>query len=474
MAIFGKKIGSGEGEAEVVEALPESSESAELFQERRTAKRESSADHKDSRDIYSEFKKAVQSALISRIDIVAASKMRPDELRREVEAFVSDYAAENNVQLNAREQVHVANSLVDDMIGLGPLEELLSDEQVTDIMVNGAKNIFIERKGKLKKTNVTFQDEAHLVQVAQRIANRIGRRVDESSPMVDARLEDGSRVNIIMPPLALDGTTISIRKFAKQKITLEKMAEQDNISTKMCSLLKIASSCRLNMLVSGGTGSGKTTLLNAMSKLIDPGERIVTVEDSAELQLQQPHVVRLESRPPNIEGQGEVTIRDLVKNALRMRPDRIIIGEVRGTETVDMLQAMNTGHDGSMSTIHANRPREVLTRLENMVNMAGWNLPPKVIRSQIVGAVNLIVHTERMRDGKRRVTQISEITGIDEDIIMTHDLFVFEFDGEEMDPLTDSVIIKGRFRSTGVRPLFAPRARYFNLERELLEAMRDD
>ncbi|MEB3701984.1 CpaF family protein [Candidatus Bealeia paramacronuclearis] len=470
MAIFGKKQGSdGTQDNASEEQLTQDA----TFYERRATLRKDKGEGADNRDIYSAFRKSVHLALMDRIDLFAASKMRPDELRHEVEVFVADFAAENNVQLNIKEQLLVANLLVDDMIGLGPLEELLNDESVTDIMVNGPKNIFVERKGKLRKTPVVFHDEAHLVQVSQRIANRIGRRVDEASPMVDARLADGSRVNIIMPPLALDGTSISIRKFAKQKITLEKMAEQGNLSHQMCTFLKVCAACRLNTLVSGGTGSGKTTLLNAMSRLIDPGERIVTVEDSAELQLQQPHVVRLESRPPNIEGTGEITIRDLVRNALRMRPDRIVIGEVRGAETVDMLQAMNTGHDGSMSTIHANRPREVLTRLENMINMAGWSLPTKVVRAQIVGAVNLIVHTERMRDGKRRVTQISEITGIDEEIIMTQDLFIFDFEGEEMDPDSENVIIKGNFRSTGLKPFFTPRARYFNLEKELMDSLHE-
>lgn len=417
------------------------------------------------------FRTIAYATLMERIDVVAVNQMTPDYLRHEIEKFIGDLAIEHNVQMNTKEQKQMASSLVDDMLGLGPLEEILHDESVTDILVNNANNIYVERKGKLERVNIHFIDEAHVQQIARRIASRIGRRIDESSPMVDARLADGSRVNIIMPPLALDGTTISIRKFSHKNITLDKMVENGNLSESMGILLKVAAASRLNMLMSGGTGSGKTTLLNAMSQLINPNERIVTIEDSAELRLQQPHVVRLESRPPNIEGEGEITIRDLVRNALRMRPDRIIVGEVRGEETMDMLQAMNTGHDGSMSTIHANRPREVLTRLENMMTMSGFEMPIRSIRSQIVGAVNLIVHTERMRDGVRRVTEISEITGIEGDVIMTHSLFKFEFQ-EDQAPLEGDARIQGVFKNSGVMPQFAQRARFFGLESELREALK--
>ncbi len=412
---------------------------------------------------------------MERIDLVAASKMTPNTLRNEIERFITDFTLESNVQINAREQKQIASSLVDDMIGLGPLEEIVQDDSVTDILVNGPQNVYIERKGKLEKiSSIKFHDEAHLQQIARRIASRVGRRVDESSPMVDARLADGSRVNIIMPPLALDGTSISIRKFSHINITIDKMLENENLSKPMAILLKIASASRLNVLISGGTGSGKTTLLNAMSQLIDHNERIVTIEDSAELRLQQPHVVRLESRPPNIEGEGEITIRDLVRNSLRMRPDRIIVGEVRGDETIDMLQAMNTGHDGSMSTIHANRPREALTRLENMLSMAGYEMPTRVLRSLIVGALNLIVHTERMRDGVRRVTEIAEITGLEGEIIMTHDLFKFEYLEDVVDTETGQMRIRGIFKSSGVTPHFIDRARMYGLDHELKEAMRGD
>jgi pilus assembly protein CpaF len=302
--------------------------------------------------------------------------------------------------------------------------------------------------------------------IAQRIVTRVGRRVDETCPIADARLPDGSRVNVIAPPLAIDGCSISIRKFSKKSITLDVMVRQRNMSEDLGKVLKIASACRLNVVISGGTGSGKTTMLNAMSQLIDPAERVVTIEDAAELQLQQPHVVRLETRPPNLEGTGEITMRDLVKNALRMRPDRIICGEVRGAEALDMLQAMNTGHDGSMCTLHANNPREALTRMENMIGMAAVNLPSKAVRTQIVGAVNLIVQVQRMRDGVRRVTHVTEVIGMEGEVITTQDLFTFEFQGENR----DGTLI-GHFKSSGVRPHFSKRAAYFGLERALQQAM---
>jgi pilus assembly protein CpaF len=302
--------------------------------------------------------------------------------------------------------------------------------------------------------------------VATRIVSQVGRRVDESVPLCDARLMDGSRVNIIIPPLAIDGPSISIRKFSKKGITLDVMARQRNISESVATVLKIASRSKLNILISGGTGSGKTTLLNAMSQMIDNGDRIVTIEDAAELQLQQPHVVRLETRPANLEGEGEITMRDLVKNALRMRPDRIILGEVRGSEAVDMLQAMNTGHEGSMSTIHANRPREALTRLENMVGMAGINLPAKAVRTQVAAAIDIIVQISRMRDGMRRVTHVVEVVGMEGDVIITQDLFTYEFEGEEADGK-----LRGTFKSSGLRPHFTPKAAYFGLDRALLEVI---
>ncbi|MGB8183261.1 MAG: CpaF family protein [Stellaceae bacterium] len=404
--------------------------------------------------------------VLQRIDTEVAAKLQRDELARQLAEMVSEIVVEQRINLNQAEQRQLVAVLLDDMLGLGPLEPLLADETVTDIMVNGAKQVYVERRGKLELTGVSFRDNAHVMSIATRIVTQVGRRIDESTPLVDARLLDGSRVNIITPPLALDGPTISIRKFSKKGITLDVMARQKNISPAMATVLKIAARSRLNILISGGTGSGKTTLLNAMSQMIDPGERIVTIEDAAELQLQQPHVVRLETRPSNLEGKGEISIRDLVKNALRMRPDRIILGEIRGAEALDMLQAMNTGHDGSLSTIHANRPREALTRLENMVGMAGVNLTPRAVRQQIAAAVNLIIQISRMRDGIRRVVAVTEIVGMEGDVITTQDLFTYQYEGQMPDGS-----LKGTFMSSGLRPHFITRAEYYGLDRALLEAV---
>lgn len=413
-----------------------------------------------------ETRDRILPALIQRIDVQAAAKMSRQDLAQQIGDAVREILQDMQVQMNLQEQRHLLSVLVDEMLGLGPLEPLLADESVNDIMVNGPKQVFVERRGKLELTQVRFRDNAHVMNIAQRIVSRIGRRVDESSPICDARLADGSRVNVIVPPLAIDGPSISIRKFSKKRITLEVMARQNNISDAMATVLRIGSRSRLNVLISGGTGSGKTTLLNALSQMIDAGERVVTIEDAAELQLQQPHVVRLETRPPNLEGQGEITMRDLVKNALRMRPDRIILGEIRGSEAIDMLQAMNTGHDGSMCTIHANRPREALTRLENMIGMAGVNLPAKAARTQIAAAIDMIVQVSRMRDGIRRITSITEIVGMEGDIITTQELFSFAFEGETADGK-----LKGTFKSSGLRPHFTTKAEYFGLDRVLLEAM---
>ncbi len=410
-------------------------------------------------------KNTIQPILLDRIDAAATAKMKRSELRENVSSIVSEIVLEEKLSLNKTEQGVVVTLLIHDMLGLGPLEPLLDDESITDIMVNGPKQVYVETKGKLELTEVTFRDDAHVMNIATRIVSRIGRRIDESVPLVDARLEDGSRVNIIIPPLAIDGPAISIRKFSKQKITLDKMEVQDNLSPAMGTVLRIASRCRLNILISGGTGSGKTTLLNALSHMIDVGERVVTIEDAAELQLQQPHVVRLETRPPNLEGKGEINQRDLVKNCLRMRPDRIILGEIRGEEAIDMLQAMNTGHDGSMGTIHANNPREALTRLENMVAMSGFKLPADAVRSQIASALDIIVQISRMRDGKRRITQITEVVGMEGEIVTTQDLFVYHFEGED-----NQGNLIGRHESQGLRPHFSEKASYFGLERALLDA----
>jgi pilus assembly protein CpaF len=408
----------------------------------------------------------IQPLVLEHMDVAAAADMPRAMFEAQLSGWVKDLLTESKIQLNFIEQRELVESLIADMLGLGPLEPLIEDESVTDIMVNGAKQVYVERRGRLELTDVRFRDDDHVMNVATKIVTRIGRRIDESQPLVDARLADGSRVNIITPPLAIDGPSISIRKFSKKTITLDTMAQQANISPQMATLLKIAARCRLNVLISGGTGSGKTTLLNALSRLIDPAERTVTIEDAAELQLQQPHVVRLETRPPNLEGTGEITMRDLLRNALRMRPDRIILGEIRGAEALDVLQAMNTGHDGSMSTIHANSPREALTRLENMVGMTGINLPSKAVRTQIAAAVHLIAQVNRMRDGIRRVTHVMEVVGMEGETITTQELFTFQFQGEGTDGT-----LRGVFKSSGIRPYFLPRAEYYGLDRPLIEVI---
>lgn len=410
-------------------------------------------------------KAQIQPILIERIDMAAAARLSRRELAKQIGRIVSDILVEVDTRLNAMEQRDLVTLLIDDMRGLGPLEPLLADETITDIMVNGPHQIYVEQGGKLRLSSAHFRDDAHVLNIAQRIVTQVGRRIDDSTPYVDARLADGSRVNIVIPPLAIDGPSISIRKFSEKKITLDVMQAQHNLSPAMATVLKIAARSRLNILISGGTGSGKTTLLNALSRLIDSGERIVTIEDAAELQLQQPHVVRLETRPENIEGGGLITQRDLLKNTLRMRPDRIILGEVRGEEAVDMLQAMNTGHEGSMCTVHANSAREALTRLENMVGLAGVNLSPRAVRTQIADAVDLIIQVSRMRDGVRRIVSITEVVGMEGEVITTQELFHFEFEGEDGEGR-----ITGRFESSGLRPAFAPKAAYFGLERALLEA----
>jgi pilus assembly protein CpaF len=402
---------------------------------------------------------SLRRAALSRLDPVDIAEMDVQSLRVAIAEAVGEVATQERVQLNAREQTALADELVNDMLGLGPLEPLLADETITDIMVNGPMSTFVEKSGRLVKSDIRFRDNLHLLQISQRIASAIGRRVDESSPLLDARLADGSRVNIVIPPLALDGPCLSIRKFAKKRIDLARLVEFHTLSEPLARALEIMARSRLNIVISGGTGSGKTTLLNAMSRFADNSERLVTIEDAAELQLQQPHVVRLETRPPNLEGQGAISQRDLVRNALRMRPDRIIIGEVRGAEAFDMLQAMNTGHDGSMSTIHANNSRDALARIENMVLMGAVGLPSAAIRQQIVSALDVIVQVQRMRDGVRRVTQVTEVVGQEGDVVVLQDLFAFEYDGENRDGT-----LRGAFRATGVRPGFLPRLKYFGLD----------
>jgi pilus assembly protein CpaF len=413
-----------------------------------------------------ELKEQIRAALMSRIDPSVAGRIARETLRAEVAKLVSEIATEQRVQLNEIEESALAIELTDDMTGLGPLEPFLEDDEVTDVLANGPFNVYIERRGKLEKTTARFRDAQHLVNVAQRIAGAVGRRIDEASPMVDARLADGSRVNIVLPPIVLNGGTISIRKFPKRSLTLDTMVRQENLSRDIARVLQIAARSRLNILISGGTGSGKTTLLNAVSQYIDRDERIVTIEDAVELRLLQPHVVQMEIRPPNIEGAGNIPQRELVRNSLRMRPDRIIVGEVRGPEAFDMLQAMNTGHDGSMSTIHANSPRDALFRLENMVMMANLSLPLRAIRMQVSSALNLLVHVERMRDGMRRVQSVAEIAGMEGEIITIRELFSYQHRGERRDGT-----IEGDFESTRMRPDFISRSARFGLDRELLDAI---
>ena len=397
---------------------------------------------------------------LARLDPNVVASMPADRLTGDVERLLSEMATERRVNMNAREQRALAEELVHDILGLGPLEPLLEDDTIADIMVNGPDKTFVERNGKVVLSGIRFRDTAHLMNICQRIATAVGRRIDESSPMVDARLADGSRVNIVFPPLALDGPYVSIRKFGRKAIDFAKLVEWKALTLPVARILEIASQCRLNVVISGGTGSGKTTMMNAMSRLIDVGERVVTVEDAAELQFQQPHVVRLETRPSSLEGKGEITQRDLVRNALRMRPDRIIIGEVRGAEAFDMLQAMNTGHDGSMSTIHANTTRDALTRIENMVQMGNMGLPAKAIRTQIVGAVDLIIQVARQRDGGRRVTQVTEVCGMEGEVITLNDIFQLEMLGEGSDGK-----LYGRYKVSRVPPSFQQRLAYFGLER---------
>jgi pilus assembly protein CpaF len=413
-----------------------------------------------------ELKEQIRTALMSRIDPSVAGRIARRTLKAEITKLVSEIATEQRIQLNELEEATLAAELTDDMVGLGPLEPFLEDDDVTDVLVNGPFDVFVERRGKLERTTARFRDAQHLVSVAQRIAAAVGRRIDEASPMVDARLADGSRVNIVLPPLVLNGGTISIRKFPKRSLTLDAMVRLHNLSPELAHLLQVAARARLNILISGGTGSGKTTLLNAVSQHIDTTERIITIEDAVELRLQQPHVVQMETRPPNIEGAGHIPQRELVRNALRMRPDRIIVGEVRGPEAFDMLQAMNTGHDGSMTTVHANSPRDALYRVENMVMMANLSLPLRAIRMQVASALNLVVHIERMRDGVRRVQNVAEIAGMEGDVITARELFSFRYIGEKRDGTIDGI-----FESTRMRPDFVSRAARYGLDGELLDVL---
>ena len=398
---------------------------------------------------YQELKSTIHRRLIDRLDLSTVADLTPEQLSGIIKTVVENMIAQEGIPLSRPERDRLVVEIQNETMGLGPLEPLLSDTEISDIMVNGPNGVFVERHGKIVKTDVSFKDNEHLMAVIERIVSKVGRRVDEASPMVDARLADGSRVNVIIPPLAIDGPALSIRRFGVKPLKMENLLANGSLTAEMAAAFEAMVKARMNILVSGGTGAGKTTFLNVLSSSIPDDERIITVEDAAELILQQEHTVRLETRPPNIEGKGAITQRDLVRNALRMRPDRIIVGEVRGGEALDMLQAMNTGHDGSISTIHANAPRDALSRIETMVLMAGFDLPSKAIREQIASALNVILQLSRMSDGTRKVVTVSEVTGMEGDVVVMQDIFVFEKRGVDRDGK-----VLGEYRATGVRPKF--------------------
>jgi len=412
-------------------------------------------------------KSTIFGALIEAIDLSQLSRLDPESAREEIRDIVNEIISIKNFVMSIAEQEDLLEDICNDVLGYGPLEPLLARDDIADIMVNGAARTFIEVGGKIQLTSIRFRDNAQLMNICQRIVSQVGRRVDEASPICDARLHDGSRVNVIAPPLALDGPALTIRKFRKDKLTLDQLQRFGAISPEGADILKIISRVRCNVLISGGTGSGKTTLLNCLTNYIDDDERVITCEDAAELQLQQPHVVRLETRPANLEGSGMITMRDLVRNCLRMRPERIIVGEVRGPEAFDLLQAMNTGHDGSMGTLHANSPREALSRLESMITMGGFSLPPRTLRDMIVSSIDVIVQAARLRDGSRRITHITEVLGLEGEVIITQDLFVYEVTGEDA-----AGRLVGSHHSTGIgRPRFWERARYYGEEARLAAAL---
>ena len=407
---------------------------------------------------YRELKQRIHALLLERVDLESMQRLTQEQIRDELRSLVERLLDEEAVVINDVERKNLTRDIRNEMLGFGPLETLLSDPTVSDILVNGHKQVYVERRGKLELTDVVFNDDAHLMKIIDKIVSRVGRRIDESSPMVDARLPDGSRVNAIIPPLAIDGPVMSIRRFSVDPLRLADLVAYASMTAEMAEVLQGLGKAKMNILISGGTGSGKTTMLNVISGFISHTERIVTVEDAAELQLQQPHVVRLETRPPNIEGKGEVSQRALVRNALRMRPDRIILGEVRGAEALDMLGAMNTGHEGSMATIHANTPRDAITRLENMISMAAANLPSKAIRQQISSAISVVVQVSRLIDGKRKVTSIQEITGMEGDVITMQEIFSFKQTG-----VGESGAVVGYFSASGIRPHFLERLKSFGI-----------
>jgi len=407
----------------------------------------------EQRDKHTDLKVELHQRLIDLINLQALEKMSRQQIEVEVGDIVAEELAKQNQALNQSERKQLVGDVLDELLGLGPLEPLLKDPTITDILVNGHNNVFVERYGVLEPCAARFKDEKHLLRIIQKIVSAVGRRIDESSPMVDARLADGSRVNAVVPPLALDGSLLSVRKFARVPISMDRLVEIGSVPLQVAEVLKAIVASRRNVLISGGTGSGKTTLLNAMSAFIDGRERIVTIEDSAELQLQQEHVVRLETRPANIEGKGEVAQRDLVKNSLRMRPDRIIVGEVRAGEAFDMLQAMNTGHEGSMTTVHANTPRDALSRVEQMIGMSGIDIASRSSRAQISSALNVVIQVARLADGRRKVVSVSELTGMEGEVITMQEIFRFRQSGVSQDG-----IVQGKFESTGIRPRFLDQA----------------
>ncbi|WP_075216270.1 CpaF family protein [Mongoliimonas terrestris] len=418
-------------------------------------------------DNYYDVKSSIFSALIETIDLSQLAKLDVETAREEIRDIVNDIIQLKAVVMSISEQEELLDDICNDVLGYGPLEPLLARDDIADIMVNGANTTYIEVAGKVQQTGIRFRDNTQLMNICQRIVSQVGRRVDEASPICDARLPDGSRVNVIAPPLAIDGPTLTIRKFKKDKLTLGQLVKFGSISPEGATILEVIGRVRCNVIVSGGTGSGKTTLLNCLTAFIESDERIITCEDAAELQLQQPHVVRLETRPPNLEGEGQVTMRDLVKNCLRMRPERIIVGEVRGPEAFDLLQAMNTGHDGSMGTLHANSPREALSRVESMITMGGYTLPSRTIREMICASVDVVVQAARLRDGSRRITHITEVVGMEGDVIVTQDLFLYDVVGED-----EHGRLIGRHRSTGIgRPRFWDRARYYGEDKRLAAAL---
>jgi pilus assembly protein CpaF len=405
---------------------------------------------------YQELKKSMHQMILDRIDLERLKRLTSEQFKHELALLVQRIVEEERIVLNQQERHHLVLDIQYEMLGFGPLEPLLNDPSVSDILVNTFNKVYVERRGRLELTDISFHDNAHLMKIIEKIVSRVGRRVDESSPMVDARLPDGSRVNAIIPPLAVDGPLVSIRRFGASPLTVQNLLDYKSVTPPMIKVLESLGLAKINILISGGTGSGKTTMLNLISGFIPGNERIVTIEDAAELQLRQPHVVRLETRPPNIEGRGEVTQRALVRNSLRMRPDRIILGEVRGPEALDMLQAMNTGHEGSLATIHANTPRDALARLENMVGMAGVNLTARAIRQQICSAITVILQATRLIDGTRKVVSMQEITGMEGDIISMQEIFRFEQTGIDADGK-----VQGHFCATGVRPRFADRLKMY-------------